>query len=61
MRVKLTQEEAIRFHDWLRNPNISEHKWEIMQELDEIIGYCPTQTTKKKVMNGGDNRRGEKD
>lgn len=51
---KLTQEEAIKFHNWLRDVAMSEHKWEIMQQLDEVIGHCPTQTktkkTKKKVM-----------
>lgn len=57
---KLTKEEAIKFHNWLRDVAMSEHKWEIMQQLDTVIGHCPTQTkTKKKdTVHGGINKRG---
>ena len=48
--IKLTKEEAIKFHKWLSDHMVSNHKWEILQLLDKIIGYCPNE--KKKVMNG---------
>jgi len=39
--VELTKKEAIRFHNWLSDDAISQHKWEIMEDLDKIVGHCP--------------------
>jgi len=43
MTVKLTVEEAEKFHEWLKDQ--SSHKWEIMDELDKIMGNCPDKKT----------------
>ena len=48
--IKLTKKEAIKFHKFLSDIMISNHKWEILQLLDKIIGYCPNK--KKETMHG---------
>ena len=47
----MTKKEAVKFHEWLSNPMTSNHKWEILGQLDKIIGHCPS-GKKKEVMNG---------
>lgn len=60
--IHLTKKEAIKFHEWMSDIMISNHKWEILQKLDKIIGYCPnktkTKTKKKDTVHGGINQGG---
>lgn len=50
--IKLTKKEAIKFHEFLSDIMVSNHKWEILQLLDKIIGYCPNKTKKKETVHG---------
>lgn len=44
---KLTKAEAVKFHQWLGKQSTI-HKWECLELLDLIIGYCPTSEAERK-------------